>query len=55
MIDVGKRKIAQLKQFHGKMITEALLRDFENIFAPSEEVVDGGDYNQDLAKANISQ
>ena len=37
-IELGKKKIQQLKMFHGKMITEALMRDFEMLFAPSEDV-----------------
>lgn len=38
MVEVGKKKIGQLKTFHGKMITEALMRDFEVMFAPLDEI-----------------
>jgi hypothetical protein len=37
MLEVGKKKIEQLKNFHGKMISAALMRDFELMFAPLDE------------------
>lgn len=40
MIEVGKKKIGQLQKFHGKMISEVLLRDFEVLFAPLDETQD---------------
>jgi hypothetical protein len=44
MIEVGKKKIGLLKNFHGKMMTEALLRDFEMMFAPLDEIQDAQEY-----------
>ena len=40
MVEVGKRKINQLKNFYGKMISDALMREFEMMFAPLDENTD---------------
>lgn len=37
MIELGKRKIYNLKNFYGKMMSEVLMREFEVMFAPLDE------------------
>ena len=44
MIEVAKKKIGQLQQFHGKMMSEALMREFEMMFSPLEEFQDAKDF-----------
>ena len=39
MIETGKKKIEKLKTFHGKMISQQLMKEFEILFAPMEENV----------------
>ena len=44
MIEQGKKKISNLKNFHGKMISQVLLKDFEQMFAPMDELQNAQDF-----------
>eukprot|EP00347_Sterkiella_histriomuscorum_P020232 403338589 len=62
MVEQGKKKIGQLKNFYGKMISDVLMREFEMMFAPLDENQENGEYgdlgqnmNKSMAQTVINQ
>ncbi|CDW71726.1 UNKNOWN [Stylonychia lemnae] len=45
MVELGKKKIGNLKNFYGKMISAALMREFEVMFAPLDENTENQEYS----------